>query len=56
MSHREVYKLGTTGSEALYCFYMIGQCHPHPAAKKVCSSVKVFINITQVLQGVNSRE
>lgn len=36
MSNREVHKLRAAGSEALYCFYMIGQCHPHPVAKKVC--------------------
>lgn len=34
MANREVYKLRTTGSEAVYCFYTIGQCHPHPVAKR----------------------
>lgn len=26
MSNREVHKLRSTGPEALYCFYTIGQC------------------------------
>lgn len=45
MSNREDYKIRTIGSEALYCFYLIGQCHQHPAAKKsmfICESIHKY--------------